>query len=67
MPFRDLDRLEQWVQVNLMRFNKSKCNILHLDCGNPHYHCKLGAVRIEHSSAKRGVVILVDGKLDMSQ
>jgi len=24
---RDLDRLEQWVQVNLERFNKSKCKV----------------------------------------
>ena len=27
---RDLDRLEQWTQENLRRFNKTECKILHL-------------------------------------
>ena len=39
---RDLDRLEQWDQVNLTRFNKSKCRILHLGPRNIHYQYKLG-------------------------
>ena len=36
-------------QENIMRFIKSKCKVLHLDCSNPHYQNKLGDVRIEHS------------------
>lgn len=27
MPFRDLERLEKWGHVNLLKFNQAKCNI----------------------------------------
>ena len=49
---RNLDRLEQWAQVNLVRFNKSKCTILHPGWSNPHYQCQLRVETVECSPAQ---------------
>ena len=50
---RDLNRLEQWGQGNLMRFNKTKCKILHLGHGNSHYQYKWGLKGLSATLIKR--------------
>lgn len=53
--------------MNLTRFNKAKCMVLHLGCDNPRYQYKLGYKRIEYSPAEMDLGILTDDKLDKRQ
>jgi len=64
---RDLDRLESWVQRNLMKFNKGKCKVLHFGRNNPMHQYRLGVDLLQSRSVERDLGVLVDDKLTMSQ
>ena len=61
---QNLDRLQRWACVNLKKFNKAKCKVLHTDQGNPKHKYRLGREEIESNPAKKDWGVLEDKKLD---
>jgi len=56
---RDLDRQEERAHVNLMKFIKAKCKVLHLDWGNPQYEYRLGGEGMENSTVEKDLGVQV--------
>ncbi|GAB0182192.1 hypothetical protein GRJ2_000684500 [Grus japonensis] len=50
---RDLDRLEEWASKSSMKFNKDKCEVLHVGQNNQRSQYRLGSVWLGSSLAER--------------
>ena len=62
-----MDRLDEWAHRNLMRLNKVKCKVLHLEQDNPRYVYRLEEKLSESNPAEKDLEAPVDKKLDISQ
>ncbi|TRZ08085.1 hypothetical protein HGM15179_019021 [Zosterops borbonicus] len=57
---RDLEWLDGWAESNKMKFNNSKCQVLHFGHNNPLQCYRLGTVWLDSAQVERDLGVLFD-------
>lgn len=60
----DLNSLMDWSDKWLLRFNASKCKVLHIGANNPKHEYRMGDVVIETSECEKDLGVYVDSNLN---
>ena len=62
---QDLDRLQEWADINRMRFNTDKCRVPHVGSRNQQHTCNMGNSLLESTEAERDLGVIIDSKMNM--
>lgn len=51
---RDLDKLQKWAHSHIMKFNREKCEVLHMGKNKPRHQYALAATQLGSNVAEKG-------------
>ena len=63
----DLDKLCQWAQKWQMKFNTSKCKVIHFGRNNQHLPYQMDGIELQQSENERDLGVIVQQNLDVGQ
>lgn len=59
-----LNKLENWSEVSMMKFNKDKCKVLYLERKNQMHEYKMGNNWVGSNTAEKDMGVIIDPKLN---
>ena len=59
----DLDMLADWSETWQLKFNASKCIVLHIGQHDTNYEYYLGNIKLENTTMEKDLGVIMDGEL----